>query len=150
MICAGLGGCLNPTRQAEDAGGWKMPSQLTPAGTERGGEPLVRAYVPGSGWVRGTQRAVDGIGRPLEGDTGPNRTLAACVTAVHSQAGPARAKSVEHAVLSPERKRKDGNYESTVLFRIVYPSFAGYDVREQALVCVTKADGSIVDAYPEG
>jgi hypothetical protein len=150
-----LGGCLHavaplgPEKQAKSAAGWQMPWEIGRVGyTALNTEEITTAWVPGTGMVRGTHAAISRIGQPMQGVEGPNRTAAACVENVESAAKSAGANSIEWVQDTPERPAKGGVYMSNVRFRITYPTNGGgYDLREQPLVCVTKPDGSIVDAY---
>lgn len=139
---------LGPETTAKSVAGWPMPWQISRVSlTALRSEDIVTAWVPGKGMVRGTQASIDSIGRPLPTAGGPNRTMAACAEQVQSASANARAESVEWASASREHHLKDGNYYGIVEFRITYPTDFGYDVRDQPLVCVTKPDGTIIDAY---
>lgn len=139
---------LGPETTAKSVAGWPMPWQISRVNlTALRSEDIVTAWVPGKGMVRGTQASIDSIGKPLPIASGPNRTMPACAEQVQSASANAHAESVEYASASREHHLKDGNYFGIVEFRITYPTDFGYDVRDQPLVCVTKPDGTIIDAY---
>lgn len=139
---------VGPEATGTSVADWPIPWQIARvSATALRSEDIVTAWVPGKGMVQGTQAAIDGIGKPIPQATGPNRTLSACAEQVQSAARNAQATSVEWASASREHQLKDGNYFGVVEFRITYPTALGYDVRDQPLVCVTKPDGSMIDAY---
>ena len=139
---------LGPEVTAKSVAGWPMPWQISRINlTALRSEEIVTAWVPGKGLIRGTQASIDGIGKPLPTADGPNRTMVACAEQVQSASANAKAASVEWASASGEHRLKDGNYFGIVEFRITYPTDFGYDVRDQPLVCVTKPNGEIIDAY---
>jgi hypothetical protein len=142
-----LGGCLNTTApDRETVSGWQMPIEIRPI-SSTGGETIIESFVPGTGIVRANAKAMEAIGQELPKDPGPNRTIDACIAAVIGEASKVGAKTIEAASAGPERQAKGGNYFAPVRFRITYVRPYGYDVRDDAMICVTKPDGSIVDAY---
>lgn len=153
LVLSGAGSSLSaqelgPEVTATSVAGWPMPWQISRVNaTALRSEDIVTAWVWGKGLVRGTPTAIAGIGKPLPSASGPNRTASACAQQVQSAATKANAASVEWASASREHRLKDGNYFGIAEFRITYPTSLGYDVRDQPLVCVTKPDGTIVDAY---
>lgn len=159
ILCLAIGAALlaPPHAQAQDSAprggadpvsGWPIPWQIARVSyTALRSEDIITAWVPGRGMVRGTQAAIEGIGKPLPQAAGPNRTLLACAEQVQNAARKAQAASVEWASASREHELKNGDYFGVVEFRITYPTELGYDVRDQPLVCVTKPDGSMIDAY---
>ena len=139
---------LGPEATARSVAGWPMPWQISRVNaTALRSEDIVTAWVWGKGFVRGTPAAIASIGKPLPNAAGPNRTAAPCAEQIKSAAANARAASMEWAPASREYRLKNGNYFGVVEFRITYPTSTGYDIRNQPLVCVTTADGTVLDAY---
>ncbi len=127
---------------------WQMPWQISPASTasKAQGEETVLAYVPNTGYVRGTPEAVASIGVPLAIAPGPNRTVEACRDVVESEASKIGAREVEAASAGPHRRNRRGQYEGPVRMRITYATSNGFEVREATMTCIVDARGKIVDA----
>ncbi len=131
------------------AGTWQMPWQILPisAAVEAQSQVTELAWVPQTGWVRGTPAALASIGRPLEFASGRNRTVDACRSIVQAEAGKLRAKEVEVFSAGEDKLTKKGEYIAPVRVRITYPNWFGYDVREATMTCIVDRRLQIVNAY---
>jgi len=125
---------------------WHMPWQLNPI-AKHGRERIFKAYVKGTGTVRGTRIALRSIGHPLLRAPGVNRTVSACKAVVTSEAKKIGAKQIEAASAGPDRINAKGHYVGNVLFRINYLRHHHYEVREAMLTCVVDRNLKIVDAF---
>lgn len=130
------------------AASWQVPWQISPASTasKAQSEATVLAYVPNTGYVRGTPEVVASIGVPLTSAPGPNRTVEACRDVVESEASKIGAREVEAASAGPHRRNRKGQYEGPVRMRITYATSNGFEVREATMTCIVDARGKIVDA----
>lgn len=134
-----------PEPPNSSAASWQMPWQISPASRAQG-EEVVSAYVPNTGYVRGTPQAVAAIGAPLEAAPGPNRTVEACRDVVESEASKIGAREVEAVSAGPHRRNRRGQYEGPVRMRITYATANGFEVREATMTCIVDGRGKIVDA----
>jgi len=125
---------------------WQVPGQLQPVATGGTSERLVRAFVPETGWVRGTPEAVASVGTPLEAAPGPNRTVETCRTVVQSEAERLGAREVEAVSAGPHRRNGKGQYVAPVRMRITYVRPDGYEVRLATMTCIVDRRNRIVDA----
>ncbi len=127
---------------------WHMPWQLNPIAKHGPGhERIFRAYVKGTGYVRGTRVALRSIGHPLPRAHGLNRTVSACRSVVASEARKDGAKQVEAASAGPDHVNAKGHYVGNVLFRVNYLRHHHYEVRQAMLTCVVDRNLKIVDAF---
>lgn len=134
-----------PEPPNSSAASWQMPWQISPASKAQG-EETVLAYVPNTGYVRGTPEVMASIGRPLTPAPGPNRTVDACRDVVESEASKIGAREVEAASAGQHRRNRKGQYEAPVRMRITYATSNGFEVREATMTCIVDASGKIVDA----
>lgn len=137
-----------PEPPNSSAASWQMPWQISPASaaSRSQGEEIVSAYVPNTGYVRGTPQAVAAIGAPLEAAPGRNRTVEACRDVVESEASKIGAREVEAVSAGPHRRNRRGQYEGPVHMRITYATTNGFEVREATMTCIVDGRGRIVDA----
>jgi hypothetical protein len=136
------------TTTNESAATWQMPWQVSPITVEsEGREPTALAWVPQTGYVRGTPAALASLGRPLAPAPGPNRTVEACRAVVQSEAAKIGARDTEAVSAGPHRRAADGRYAGPVEMRITYPRPGGYEVRSARMTCVVDRQGKIVDAF---
>lgn len=128
---------------------WHMPWQLNPISkSSPGRERIFKAYVKGTGTVRGTRTALRSIGHPLPRARGLNRTVRACSAVVSSEARKIGGKQIEAASAGRDHVNAKGHYVGNVLFRINYRRHHHYEVREAMLTCVVDRHLKIVDAFP--
>jgi len=137
-----------PDPAGSSAASWQMPRQISPVPEAAEGqrEQTVLAYIPNTGFVRGTREAVAAIGAPLEAAPGPNRTVEACREVVESEAAKIGAREVEAVSAGPHRRNRQGQYEGPVRMRIIYATSNGFEVRQATMTCIVDARGRIVDA----
>ncbi len=127
---------------------WQMPWQISPATVvSEAQEETSLAFVPGTGYVRGTRTALDGLGRPLAAAPGRNRTVEACRTVVTVEARKIGATEVEVVSAGPHRTGRDGRSAGPVDIRITYARPGGYEVRIARMTCIVDRRGGIVDAF---
>lgn len=127
---------------------WKMPWQISPiAASQAHGEEIITAWVPQTGYVRGTRSALASVGSPLKQAPGLNRTIQACRDVVQSEAMKLGAREIEAASAGPDRRNDKGQFVGPVRMRITYASPTGYEVRESRMTCIVDARGKIVDAF---
>ncbi len=127
---------------------WQMPWQVSPITVEsESREPTALAWVPRTGYVRGTPAALASLGRPLAAAQGPNRTVEACRAVVESEAAKIGARDIEAVSAGPHRRMAEGRYMGPVEMRITYPRPGGYEVRTARMTCVVDRQGEIVDAF---
>lgn len=123
-----------------------MPSDVSPVSASQAREETIVAYVPQTGFVRGTQSAIASLGKPLQPAPGRNRTVEACRDAVKAEAEKLGAREVEAASAGPDRRNEKGQFVGPVRVRITYVRAMGYEVREANMTCVVDQTGKIVDA----
>jgi hypothetical protein len=112
---------------------------------ESSGETVV-AWVPQTGFVRGTRAAVAGLGSPLRPAPGLNRTVEACRAMVEPEAKKIGAQKVEAVSAGPQHRTRKGQIIGPVRMRITYARPVGYEVRDAVLTCVLDAKGNAIDA----
>jgi hypothetical protein len=134
------------TTPAAGPAGWQkpLPSAYAQPPSE-GAEGTILAWVPGTGYVRGTREALETIGRPLVDAAGRNRIVEACRVAVEAEAVRLGAAQVEAASAGPERRSRDGTVAGPVDVRITYARSGGYEVRTSRLTCVVDREGRVVE-----
>jgi hypothetical protein len=137
-----------PEAPNTSAATWRMPWQVSPvsAASQAQGEQTIVSWVPETGYVRGTPRALASLGTPLRAVPGPNRTVDACRGVVESEAMKIGARTVEAASAGPHRRNAQGHYAAPVRMRITYAMPGGFEVREATMTCIVDARGNIVDA----
>lgn len=139
-----------PPEQAPNgsAATWQMPWQISPIASraEAEGEQTILSYVPETGFVRGTQTALAGLGRPLEPVPGPNRTVEPCRDVVSGEAVKVGAKEIEAVSAGPDQREAGGKHVGLVRVRITYARPSGLEVREATMTCIVDRKGKIVDA----
>jgi hypothetical protein len=127
---------------------WQMPWQISPVTIQsEGRQPTSLAWVPQTGYVRGTPAALASLGRPLAVTPGPNRTVEACREVVESEATKIGAREVEAVSAGPHQRTAEGRYMGPVEMRITYPRPGGYEVRTARMTCVVDSKGKIIDAF---
>ncbi|HEV2560245.1 MAG TPA: hypothetical protein VGU45_16615 [Microvirga sp.] len=137
--CSGMDGVEGP-RVTAQAG-----STLAPRPDD------VEATLAGWGRVRANPAVLAEFLQPLWAAPDPNRTVEPCRLAVEAaslQEGPSR---VEAASRGPELRTRDGLIHGAVEVRILHKLDGVTVVRQAALLCTVRADGSFVTArvYPE-
>lgn len=151
-----LSGCVagtasQPSGSAPDtsASTGGMPSQLGFLGPAAGGQSpqMASAWVPNTGFVRGTPEVLASFGRPLVGAAGQNRTVEPCRNAVQNEAVKLGAREVEAVSAGPHRRDRQGRYVGRVTMRITYARPSGYEVRMATLTCIVDRRGAIIDAF---
>ncbi len=150
-----VGGCysVSPEGQVQppnsSVASWQMPWQLDPISRQSvaRGERIARAYVPGTGYVRGTRQALASVGHELPVGPGPNRTVETCRQTVAGEAEKIGAKQVEAVSAGPEHVDAKGHYVAPVLIRVNYARHGGHEVREAVLTCIVDQNDKIVDAF---
>jgi hypothetical protein len=145
IILASLGVLLSGCA-AGYVGFGKAPPRLDPVRTASLGasEEPHYAYVEGWGLVLGTPRVLASFPGELHAAPGPNRTVEPCRRQIELAAAAQGAAEVAAASLGPERRTRAGLYEALVEVRIVYRGQPHYEVRQAAVKCTARADGSIV------
>jgi len=147
-----LAGCAKPgfaTAVRATASTPALPAQVAPEPGVTGpaGEHVLRfRFVDGWGLVLGTPRALASLTSELRSRAGPNRTLQPCKRQIELGAAQYAHVMVDAASLGPERRTEQGLYEGLVEVRVIYDFHLYYEVRQAALKCSTRPDGSIVDA----
>lgn len=128
---------------------WQMPWQISPSGAASAarGEEVILAWVPETGYVRGTRTALASLGQPLPAARGPNLTVEPCRDVVKAEAEKIGARAVEAASAGPHRNTRDGRRFAPVQMRVTYAILGGYEVRETTMTCIIDRNGKIVDAY---
>lgn len=124
-----------------------MPSDVSPVSASQAREETIVAYVPQTGFVRGTRSAIASLGRPLEPAPGRNRTVEACREVVKAEAERLGAREIEAVSAGPDRRNEKGQFVGLVRVRITYVGTTGYEVREANMTCVVDRNGKIVDAF---
>lgn len=143
------GSVARPVAPDSSAATWQMPWQLSPsnqASTARG-EEVVLAWVPNTGYVRGTPEVLRSLGSPLRAVPGPNQTVEPCRDVVMSEASKIGAKDVEATSGGPQRRGPKGEYFAPVHMRVTYALLGAYEVRETTMTCITSRQGKILDAF---
>lgn len=123
-----------------------LPASAASAPTDLGDGEIVTRYVAGTGMVRATRQVFAGLGRPLQGQPGPNRTVAACREAALTEAQKLGARDLEAVSAGAERTDRQGRVTAPVMMRITYPVTFGVEIREAVMTCTVDRAGRIVDA----
>ncbi len=163
----GLAGCVDTTASIDHGGSlvgpstirhaapdssaatWQMPWQLSPsnqASAARGDE-VTLAWVPNTGYVRGTPEALRSLGSSLRPAAGPNKTVEPCRDVVLSEASKIGAKDVEAVSAGSHQRGPKGEYFAPVHMRVTYAMLGVYEVRETNITCIISKQGKIVDAF---
>ncbi|KAA2234839.1 hypothetical protein [Salinarimonas soli] len=147
LVTASIAVAAAPT-PSESAASWQMPWQISPVTIQsEAREETALAWVPQTGYVRGSRVALASLGRPLVAAEGPNRTVEACRNVVQSEAAKIGAREVEAVSAGPHRRIAGGRYQGPVEMRITYARPGGYEVRMARMTCVVDSGGKIVDAF---
>lgn len=136
-------GCMETTLALRDGSAGPAPSKSVAGPVEE----TVRVFVPETGFVRGTRKAVASFGTPLKAGAGPNRTVEACRTLVHGEAQKLGARKVEAVSAGPHRLTPKGEWVAPVRMRVTYARPDGVEVREATMTCIVDRENRVVDAF---